>query len=1145
MSRSPLTTLAALLAIALPASAQRELTDLPDPDPEAERQSFEVLDGFEASLWAAEPLVYKPIQMNWDEHGRLWVACSSTYPQLQPGQEANDRILVLEDADGDGTADTSTVFAEGLLIPTGILPGDGGCYVANSTEILHLADLDGDGKADTRRVVLSGFGTEDTHHIIHTFRWGYDGLFYFNQSVYIHSHVETPFGPRRLGGGGIWQYRPETGRLEVFARGFVNPWGHHYDRVGQHFATDGAGFEGVAHVVPGASYTAISNPERFLHGLNPGSPKYCGAAIASGRHLPDDLQGDLITNDFRANRVVRFALEDDGSGFVSREQEPLIRSSHVGFRPIDVLNGPDGAIYVADWYNPIIQHGEVDFRDDRRDHERGRIWRITAKDRPLIDRPELADAPTPELLDHLTAPEGWTREQARRLLKDRDPGEVLAALDAWTDAVDPANPGADFARLEALWLHQAIDHTEPSLLGSLLQSADPDIRAAAARVAGAWHDRLSDPLETLAPLVVDEHPRVRLEAIRAVSLVPDPRAAEVALRALSKPIDTELDYALYLTARETAPLWMPPVLARQSDLGGLEPLAFALLSVGSPEVIRPLMILLGTEELPDSYEPEALALIGRLGEPDDLRRVFDAALDPSRPDERRARLLDALASASRDRRVRPPGDLPEVAALISTPDTPPVVRAAAARAAGAWGLDPRRSGLAVLASDDEAPALARRAALAALAEVGGDEARGVVAALARSAAPPAVRAGAIEALASFDLDAAASEGVAALAGSGADPLAVVAALAGRKGGPEALAAALDGVDLPPDAAKLAARAARAAAGDTSTLIDALNRAGGLGGGPTMATPEQVQALVADFRSQGDPARGERIFRRDELQCIECHAIAGAGGEVGPGLESIGASAPDDYLVESLLIPDKAIKEGYHSLLVATDDGRLLTGIPIREADGTLVLRDAEGAEVALSTDSIEERAPGNSLMPAGLLDPITRSELLDLLAFLSALGEPGPYAVGTEVVARSWEVVVDDGPAGDAIRRIGVEGAISGDDPGLSWQPVTSLVSGTLPIGDLPALTSYNNAIPLALARTRFETTSAGPVRLRFSDTEGLSAWLDGSPITPAWTIDLDVGPGPHTLTVAVDRHRGPDALRVTFEDVPGSPARPRPAVGG
>jgi putative membrane-bound dehydrogenase-like protein len=200
------------------AFAQRELKNIPDPDPEIERKSFQVAEGFEVNLFAADPLLAKPIQMNWDAAGRLWIASSEVYPQIEPGKVANDKIIVLEDSDGDGRADKTTVFADGLLIPTGVEPGDGGAYVANSTELLHLKDTDGDGKADTSRIVLSGFGTEDTHHIIHTFRWGHDGCLYFNQSIYIHSHIETPWGVRRLGGGGIWQFRPESSRLEVFCR---------------------------------------------------------------------------------------------------------------------------------------------------------------------------------------------------------------------------------------------------------------------------------------------------------------------------------------------------------------------------------------------------------------------------------------------------------------------------------------------------------------------------------------------------------------------------------------------------------------------------------------------------------------------------------------------------------------------------------------------------------------------------------------------------------------------------------------------------------------------------------------------------------------------------------------------------------------
>src|SRR5688500_6057067 len=171
---------AALLALVPAAAAPAQKTFIPDtvptepPDPENERLSFKVAEGFEVNLWAADPMIAKPIQMNWDAQGRMWVASSEMYPQIKPGGSPHDQVVVLEDTDDDGKADKSTVFADGLLIPTGVEPGDGGAYVANSTELIHLKDTDGDLKADERRIMLTGFGTEDTHHIIHTFRWGLD-----------------------------------------------------------------------------------------------------------------------------------------------------------------------------------------------------------------------------------------------------------------------------------------------------------------------------------------------------------------------------------------------------------------------------------------------------------------------------------------------------------------------------------------------------------------------------------------------------------------------------------------------------------------------------------------------------------------------------------------------------------------------------------------------------------------------------------------------------------------------------------------------------------------------------------------------------------------------------------------------------------
>ena len=512
--------------------AQRNLTQIPDPDPEIERKSFMVADGFEVNLFAADPILAKPIQMNFDPRGRLWVVSSEVYPQIAPGQTANDKVLVLEDTDGDGTSDKTSVFADGLLIPTGIEPGDGGAYVANSTELLHFTDTDNDGKADRRRVLLSGFGTEDTHHLLHTLRWGYDGQLYINQSIYIHSHIETPHGVRRLGGGGIWEFRPETMELEVFIRGLCNPWGHHFDRFGQSFVTDGAGNEGINYCLPGAYYATAPDAVRILPGLNPGSPKDSGAEFTSGRHLPEAWRGNLLTNDFRGNRVFRYVFSEDGAGFAAREQSELIKTPHVAFRPIDVKMGPDGAIYIADWYNPIIQHGEVDFRDPRRDHTRGRIWRVTAKGRPLVERPRLVNAPIDVAARRAEGPRGLDPAAGAAGAQGAGAADVVSALTAWVRGLDARDPDAEHHAARSPLDLPGARLVEPRLLASSLaaeRSAGP--RGGRVRVAGALAGRLSDPLGAARPRVVDDHPRVRLEAVRALAHVPAHASAELALRA--------------------------------------------------------------------------------------------------------------------------------------------------------------------------------------------------------------------------------------------------------------------------------------------------------------------------------------------------------------------------------------------------------------------------------------------------------------------------------------------------------------------------------------------------------------------------------------------------------------------------------------
>jgi putative heme-binding domain-containing protein len=1137
MNRLFLSLLALLLLV--PESFGQANATIPNPDPELERKTFILPEGFEVNLFAADPLLAKPIQMNFDPQGRLWVASSEIYPQIKPGQVANDKVLILEDTDGDGKADKTTVFADGLLIPTGIEPGDGGAYVANSTELVHLSASKLGGKADKTRVVLSGFGTEDTHHIIHTFRWGNDGCLYFNQSIYIHSHVETPHGVKRLNAGGIWRFRPETMGLDVLVRGFVNTWGHHTDRWGQSLATDGAYGEGVNHCIPGAHFVTAVGSAKLWKGLNPGSPKHCGLEIVSGRHLPDDWQGNAITNDFRGHRVCRFKLGDDGTSFTSREMTEVIKSNHPAFRPIDVKMGPDGAIYIADWYNPIIQHGEVDFRDPRRDHTHGRIWRVTAKGRPLVKKPDLVGGSTLQVLDHLKDPEEWTRRNAKRVLKERGAKEVLPVVAEWVKKLDPKHADFEHHLLEALWVYQTLDTINLDLLGRILNATEPRARAAATRVLTLWRERLPSAESLLAQRALDDSPQVRMEAVRGLAELGTPKAAELAFKALDKPTDRGLEYALYLTARDLEPAWMPAFRDGKIDFGGnVKHLTFALESVGSKEAAKPILDLIRSGKLPKDRESALWVMLAKVGGPKEIDEVLDHGLDALPTAEHTSAVAAALEESARQRKVGPSNlDAPvvdELQLLVNGKNVD--ARRSALRLIGLWKVQRYSKLLVELAANPKAVPEDRRAAFEGLALIG-DQA--TLLEQAAKGEPAAARSWATIPLAGISLPQAVTLAVGLMtdAKPGDDLSELFAAFLTQKGGSAQLAKAIDGKKLHPDIAKLGLRAVRSSVQDAKPLTDALVKAGGLAVAKTEYTAEEIKGYVADVMAKGDAARGELVYRRKEATCLTCHAIQGAGGLVGPDMTSIGASAQIDYLVESILLPNKAVKEGYHAMKITLLNGKQVNGIKTREADGKLYLRTADDKELVIVEKDIDEKSQSRSLMPDGLGDQLTRQEFVDLIKFLSELGKIGNYAPNKARVFRKWQIFEASNDNMNLLRR--QRAAAAAENPSLFlWTTNYTKVSGELPLDALPKLTIWNGTEPIAMLQAQIDATTAGPVKLKFNSVEGLTLHVGPTPVEVKPETVIEVKPGTNVLTISLNMNLRKNPVKVELEDVQGSPAR-------
>jgi glucose/arabinose dehydrogenase len=556
-------------------------TNLPGKNPDG---THVYLDGQEAiarmkvarnmkvNLFADEkqfPDLIAPVQMAWDTKGRLWVACWNSYPRWRPKDEMKDKIIVLEDTDGDGKADKCSTFIDKLNCPTGFEFYNGGIILAQAPGILFVKDTDGDGKADQVTRLLEGFDSADTHHTSNSFTFDPGGALYWQEGTFMHSSIETLEGPIHAQNGAVWRFEPKSFKFDHYTSyGFANPHGHVFDAWGNDIVIDGTA--PVPHYGPAFSGKLYGLDKR--KGNNPTVYKQrtrpCpGAEILSSKAFPDDMQGNfLVPNVIGIQGILNYKLTESGAGLVGTEVtlddgktfEPIVTSDDRNFRPSDVEIGPDGAIYFTDWHNAIIGHLQHHLRDPNRDHAHGRVYRVTYEGRELSKAPPIAGQSVAQLLDLLKSPENRVRYRAKIELSAHDTKEVIPAVEKWIAALDKNDANYAHQLTEGLWMYSWNNVVNEPLLRQVLASPDHHARTAAVRVLCYWMDRVPAALDLLKVAAVDKHPRVRLEAIRACSFSKDPKALDTAMESLAEPDDKYIKYTLDETVRTLEGLNKPP-----------------------------------------------------------------------------------------------------------------------------------------------------------------------------------------------------------------------------------------------------------------------------------------------------------------------------------------------------------------------------------------------------------------------------------------------------------------------------------------------------------------------------------------------------------------------------------------------------------
>jgi len=928
--------------------------------------------GFRVELVASEPEIVNPVAMTFDGRGRIWITESLEYPRKSAGP-GRDRIKVLEDTDGDGKADKFTVFADGLNIPSGIAVGSGGVWVANAPDILFLRDTDGDGKADKSEVVVTGFGRYDTHELPNSLTWGPDGWLYGWNGVFNPARIEHR-GKTHEFTCAIFRIHPKTREFEVFCEGTSNPWGIAWNDSGDAFAS-ACVIDHLWHLTETGYYHRQGGPyppftwklESIVDHKHQ-KAAYCGITYFDSDAYPEEYRGKLYMGNIHGNGVNADRLERNGSTYRGRTEPDFLQANDSWFMPVVQKTGPDGSLYVLDWYDRYHCYQDANRDPAGIDRLKGRLYRVRYQDTPRKFGFDLARQSDDELIGLLASPNVYFREQAQQILRERDPGSARPKLERL--ALDDASPSK--ARMHALWALVGTGRLDPAFHSRLLAHADPANRAWGVRAAGNFRKVTPEIRDRVVALAEDPAPEVRVQVAVASRKIQGVDALPILIGLISRGADDPLLGPI---------VWQnlhPMLEDRGSDFVRL----VSNVDLGkSPRLasIFPRVI----ERLLGGSRPLALpagALLSRLlagptgGEVEAAARrsleILASRLQPGAlPEEDRQSLRTFLATA-----LAP--------TLAGDPDRP--VTRDAALVAASW-RDP--NALAVVRDtlvSTEVGESQRLRALEALIGVG-DPALLAVAGPAiadRSAGSVRFRGELLASLGRLE-----SPRVAAVVLDAYPRLEpelqprAIEVLSQRPGWAGPLLDAVDRKAVPASAFNV--NQVRKLAASRDDQISARARA--IWGAVRESRNPAREGVIDSMRrflgdAKGDPVAGVAVFRN---VCGQCHKIYGEGQEVGPEI-TLNGRGSYEQLLSNVFDPNLVIGPAYQATTVATTDGRVLSGLVVEDSPRRVVLRLQGGKTETIARASIEEsKLSPLSLMPEGIEAQLQAREIADLFAFIT------------------------------------------------------------------------------------------------------------------------------------------------------------------